>query len=132
MKFKLEIVSPSGTFFRGEVDQLNLRTSEGDLGILAEHIPLVASVVISQLSYFIDEKKYYCANGNGLLVVEREKTVVLIESIIDRDSIDLELARQQKRRLERQLDAQNQAVEEVKIRQALDEAINLISVKESR
>ncbi len=130
MKFNLEIISPLGTFLKRKVDQLNLRTSEGDLGILAEHIPLVASVVLSELSYFIDDKKQYCANGNGLLVVEKDKTVVLLESIVNAEDIDLELVKNQKARIERQLETQKQKVEEIKLRQALDQATNLIRVKE--
>lgn len=43
--FPLLIATPSGAAFRGEAAQLSLRGSEGDLAILAGHIPLVTPVV---------------------------------------------------------------------------------------
>lgn len=42
MPFKLKIVTADGVFFDGEAERLNVRTSTGDIGIMARHINYVA------------------------------------------------------------------------------------------
>ena len=42
--FKVKVISPDRVFFEGEADLLELKTSEGDIGILAGHIPLTAVI----------------------------------------------------------------------------------------
>ena len=44
-KFKLKIVTPSGIYKEVEVNQLNLRTTAGQVGILAHHIHLINNVI---------------------------------------------------------------------------------------
>ncbi|MBP5385467.1 MAG: F0F1 ATP synthase subunit epsilon, partial [Lachnospiraceae bacterium] len=40
--FKLRIISPERTFYEGEAIMLECRTTEGEIGILKNHIPLTA------------------------------------------------------------------------------------------
>ena len=47
-KFKLKIVTPSGIYQEVEVNQLNLRTTAGQVGILAHHMPLASGIEISE------------------------------------------------------------------------------------
>ena len=42
--FNLTISSPEGTIFHGEVTGISLRGADGDLAILANHIPFITSV----------------------------------------------------------------------------------------
>ena len=55
-KFKLKIVTPSGIYQEVEVNQLNLRTTAGQVGILAHHMPLASGIEISEMSYIIDKQ----------------------------------------------------------------------------
>ncbi len=80
--FPLIISSPDGDIFRGEAEKLILRGTEGELAVLAGHVPFVTAV-----------KKGRCviedAEGNrktglisgGLLTVAREKTTLLTSSL---------------------------------------------------
>ena len=43
--FPLTISSPDGDLFRGEAEMLILRGTEGDLAVMAGHIPFVTAVV---------------------------------------------------------------------------------------
>ena len=38
-KFQLEVISPERVFYTGEVEMVELPTTEGDIGVYADHIP---------------------------------------------------------------------------------------------
>ena len=42
--FKLEVITPDRIFYTGEAQMVELTTTEGDVGIYAEHIPMTAIV----------------------------------------------------------------------------------------
>ena len=56
-KFKLKIITPQGIYQEVEIDQINLDTTAGQIGILAHHIPLASGVKVSQMNYIIDGKR---------------------------------------------------------------------------
>ena len=80
--FALIISSPDGDLYRGEATRLILRGTEGDLAVMAGHVPFVTAV-----------KKGRCVleNGDdfrrkglveaGLLTVDREKTTLLTTAV---------------------------------------------------
>ena len=41
-KLEAEVLTPEGEVFSGELQMLSTRTSVGEVGILAEHIPMIA------------------------------------------------------------------------------------------
>ena len=43
-QFQLEVISPERVFYTGDVEMVELTTTEGDIGILAGHIPLTTIV----------------------------------------------------------------------------------------
>ena len=43
-KFRLEVISPERIFYSGEVEMLELTTTEGEIGIYADHIPLTTII----------------------------------------------------------------------------------------
>ena len=53
-KFHLHIVTPKGTYRDVDVDILNIRTTDGQMGILAHHMPLASGVEIAEMNYRID------------------------------------------------------------------------------
>ncbi len=76
--FHLEVVTPQGKAFDGEVLQLSVRGTQGDLAVMAGHIPFVTAVQPC-------ECRIYDTNGEmqraellgGILCVSKEKTQVL-------------------------------------------------------
>ncbi|HAH74593.1 MAG TPA: F0F1 ATP synthase subunit epsilon, partial [Kandleria vitulina] len=57
-KFHLKIVTPKGTYREVDVDILNIKTTDGYIGVLAHHIPLASGVDISEMNYKIDGQTY--------------------------------------------------------------------------
>ena len=67
--FPLKIVSPDGIKFEGQVEQLTVRTTTGDLGVLAGHTNCVAPLGMAQASVVIDEQKRYAACIGGMISI---------------------------------------------------------------
>ena len=71
-KFHLHIVTPKGTYRDVDVDILNIRTTDGQMGILAHHMPLASGVEIAEMNYRIDKDRYEFAVGGGFVYVDGE------------------------------------------------------------
>ena len=79
--FKLTVASPDGNQFEGEVIKLDVRGTEGELAIMAGHVPFVTSLVKCPCIIQIDEntKKTATADG-GLLCVDTDSVTLLAGS----------------------------------------------------
>lgn len=76
--FKLVVSSPDGDKFKGDAVMLTLRGSEGDLAILAGHIPFITSVKPCDCKIELEDgtEKIGHIDG-GLLTVSDKKTTLL-------------------------------------------------------
>lgn len=67
--FPLKIVTPDGPEFDGQVEELIVRTTTGDLGILAGHQNCVAPLGMGRATLVIDGQKRYAACIGGMISV---------------------------------------------------------------
>jgi len=67
--FPLKIVSPDGMKFEGQVQQLSVRTTTGDMGILAGHINCVAPLGMGRATVVMDGLRRYAACIGGMVSV---------------------------------------------------------------
>ena len=67
--FSLKIVTPDGLQFDGQAEELVVRTTSGDLGILAGHINTVAPLGMGQAMVIVDGQKRYAACIGGMVSV---------------------------------------------------------------
>ena len=75
--FALKIVTPDGLAYDGQAEELIIRATTGDMGILAGHINCVASLGMGRATVVIDGKKRYAACIGGMVsVVNGEVTLV--------------------------------------------------------
>lgn len=128
-KFKLNIVTPDGKSLIKNVDIVNVVTTNGTLGILYHHLPLVAVVEISHLNYKIDNESFDVAIGGGILNVKQDETIILAESFETKEEIDLDRARKSKERAESRINGKT--TESVDIKRAeisLLRALNRLSL----
>lgn len=79
-EFTVEIVTPDKTFYNGSAEMIIVRTTEGDRGILKNHIPLVAGLSTGTLRIKKDGKYKEAKISGGFMNVDKEKTVILTES----------------------------------------------------
>jgi F-type H+-transporting ATPase subunit epsilon len=114
--FPLKIVTPDGLIFDGQAEQLTVRTSSGDMGILAGHINCVAPLGMGRAIVLTGGKKRYAACIGGMLSVV-DGTVTLVPTTFEwADKIDAERAEAAYQRAEALL--KNKAASETDIRLA--------------
>lgn len=128
--FKLQIVTPKGIYKEEEVEMLNVKTTEGQIGILAGHLPLASGIDISQMNYIKDGKRYVFAIAGGFVYVGDEKTKIIANAIESPEEIDLRRAEEAKRRAEERLKIKGPNADVFRAEIALKRAITRINVKE--
>ena len=75
--FRLKIVTPDGLQFDGQAEELIVRTTSGDMGILAGHINCVAPLGMGRATVVCEGKKRYAACIGGMVsVVNGDVTLV--------------------------------------------------------
>ena len=78
-KFRLEITTPAGAEFAGDVVQLSVRGVDGELAVMAGHIPFTTALVASECRIYDSEGDMRRAEiQGGLLCVTADKTQVLV------------------------------------------------------
>ncbi len=125
--FKLQIITPDGVFFDGMTENVIVRTTVGDKGILARHEPYVAAITISKFKVKIDGNFRYGAISSGVIKVSKEKTVILAQSCEWADEIDVDRAVKAKQVAESRIteyekanDQKNLDIAEFKLKRALN------------
>lgn len=79
--FKLQIVTPEGMFFDGECTQVNVKSTEGGVAILAGHIPYVTTLAKDgwcKVDTAEGKRKAYCSGG--MMTVTTEITRIVASS----------------------------------------------------
>lgn len=131
--FSLSVVTPEKIFFDGETTQIIVRTTDGDIGILANHTSLVADLPSGPLKVMqADGKWRTAAISTGLLKVGGNKVSILANAVEWADEIDIEWAKRSeedaRRRLQEQKDKHELDLAELKLMRALNR-ISVSSMK---
>jgi len=90
--FPLKIVTPDGLQFDGIAEELIVRTTTGDMGILAGHISCVAPLGMGRATVLVDGKKRYAACIGGMVSVVNGAVTLVPTTFEWADKIDLERA----------------------------------------
>lgn len=104
MPIKVEIVTQERTVFSGDVDSVNLPGSEGRLGILPNHSPLLTTLAYGEVIVRKGGQEDYYAVGGGFAEVQPEKVIVLADSAERSNDIDLGRAQQARDRAKKMMD----------------------------
>jgi F-type H+-transporting ATPase subunit epsilon len=88
MALYLEIVTPEKKIFSDAVDYVYLPSTEGEIGILESHIPLVTALKPGEMRYSKDGRVTHLAVGTGFVEVTGHKVNVLTDLATGEDAID--------------------------------------------
>ena len=91
-EFHLQIVTPEGLKYDGEVESIILRTLNGDVGILKNHIGYVTAVDSGKVKIKIDGKNKFGAASEGFIKVGKENTTLVCTTFEWAEDIDTERA----------------------------------------
>jgi F-type H+-transporting ATPase subunit epsilon len=104
-KVLLEIVTPDKSLVREDVDEVELPGSEGYLGVLPGHTPLLTTLKVGELWYRTGTEKHYLAIAFGFAEVLPDRVTILAQIAERAQDIDIERAEAAKRRAEERLAA---------------------------
>ena len=116
--FCLKIVTPDGVQFDGMAEELIVRTTTGDIGILAGHINCVAALGMGRATVMIEGKKRYGACIGGMVSVMNGLVTLVPTTFEWADDIDPERAERSQQRAEAILKTQGISDTEVKLAEA--------------
>jgi len=105
MPIKLEIVTPERLVFDETVDGVTLPGSEGELGVLPNHAPLVSTLGVGELKIRTGGSEDWFAIVGGFVQVLPDKVVVMAETADLSSEIDLEKAQAARRDAEQALES---------------------------
>ena len=116
--FQLKIVTPDGLIFDGQAEELVVRTTSGDLGILAGHINCVAPLGMGRATVIIDGKRRYAACIGGMVSVVGGNVTLVPTTFEWAESIDAARAEAAQQRAEALLHKKDASDTELKLAQA--------------
>lgn len=126
--FNLKVVTPDRIFYDGMVEMVELKTTEGDIGILKGHIPLTAVVAPGALVIKEASDTKEAALIDGIVRILKDDVTILAQSCEWPDEIDVNRANEAKIRAERRLTGQEGEVNFQRAELALKRSITRLEV----
>jgi F-type H+-transporting ATPase subunit epsilon len=110
-KFDVSLVTPEGPAFEGEAEMIVVPGAAGEIGVLARHAPLIATLQAGSTRVYLDrdtEDVREYATGPGFFQVQLDRAIALVDDAVLASEIDdarareqLETAQQELERVER-------------------------------
>ncbi len=123
-EFDLQIVTPDGLLFDGKAQKIIVRTTEGDVGILAKHTNYVAALAIGVARIFTADGERKGACAGGMLSVTDGMARITASTFEWSEDIDVERAKKAKEKAEKRLAESKQSeyehdLAEIKLKKSL-------------
>lgn len=130
-KIRLEIVSPDRLLLSDEVDEVTIPGSEGYLGILPGHLPLLTTLGIGIISYHKGTQKFVFSVSGGFAEVLPDRVIIMADNVERPEEIDVQRAQEAKERAEKTL-ASKESIDVERAMAALLRATTRIQVAQMR
>ena len=106
-KFDLSLVTPDGPAFEGAVEMIVVPGAAGEIGVLARHAPLIATLKAGSTRVYLDRQAddiREFATGPGFFKVEQDRAIALVDDAVAAREIDDARAREQLESAQRELE----------------------------
>jgi F-type H+-transporting ATPase subunit epsilon len=104
-KFPVEVLTPEGEVFNEEVEMVSTRTTLGEIGILANHEPVLATLEPTELRlYRSDNEIVRFAQSEGYLQIGGNHAMLLVQEAVTPDQLDVSVLRERLAEAERALE----------------------------
>ena len=105
--FDVSLVTPDGPAFEGEAEMIVVPGAAGEIGVLARHAPLIATLKAGSTRVYLDrqggEVREY-ATGPGFFQVQLDRAIALVDDAVLANEIDDARAREQLETAQRELE----------------------------
>jgi F-type H+-transporting ATPase subunit epsilon len=129
---RLEVVTAERMVFSDDVNMIVAWGTEGQLGILPHHAPLMTMLQPGDLLIRKDNEEEYLAISGGFLEVRPDKVVILADACERAEEIDVTRAEAAKRRAEELLKARPPEVDAAAAEAALRRSLARLKVAERK
>ena len=127
-KYSINIATPQGSLFSGEVTTCTATGLNGKFQVLNNHAPMLSIIDVGELNIeYPDGKREYIATSNGFLEINKNQLSIIVESAEWAKKIDLDRAKSAKERAEKRL-VQKDNIDIARASASLVRALNRISV----
>jgi len=124
----LQIVTPEGIAYSDDVESVGLRSVEGQIGILPNHIRLMTQMVPGEMTLRKDGQVKFLAVGQGLVEVTQDQVAILTDMAVAADTIDEAKAEEARRRAEARLQEKISAEELASVNASLARSLAQLHV----
>jgi len=96
-KFDVSLVTPEGPAFEGEAEMIVVPGAAGDIGVLARHAPLIATLRAGSTRVYVDRdgEMQEFATGPGFFQVQLDRAIALVDDAVLASEVDDARAREQ-------------------------------------
>ncbi len=126
--FILTVVTPERRVFQETVNMVIVRTTDGEMGVLPGHIPLVAPLAIGPLRIKTGDDERKAAVNGGFIEVTAQQVTILSESAEMEEEIDVARAESARQRALARLEKRQADVDYARAQAALQRAIIRLKV----
>lgn len=126
--FKVEIITPERVFYTGDAEMIEFTTTEGDIGVYKNHIPLTAVLSPGVVTITESNGKKRAAVHSGFVEILGDKVTLLAEIAEWPDEIDKNRAEEAKIRAERRLKMKEAGLDVKRAEIALKKALVRIDI----
>ncbi|MBE6923756.1 MAG: ATP synthase F1 subunit epsilon [Ruminococcaceae bacterium] len=116
--FSLKIVTPDGIKYDGQAEELIVRTTTGDVGILAGHLGMVAPLGMGRATVIIDGQKRYAACIGGMVAVVNGRVDLVPTSFEWAQDIDIDRTERSYQRAQQTLNDKNASDTDIRLAKA--------------
>ena len=100
---KLEIVTPDAKTYSEDIEMVTLPASEGEMGILPQHVPLMTQIVPGEFVVRKEGRDFFLAVGEGFVEITADKVAIMTDMAIRAEQIDEAKAEEARKRAEARL-----------------------------
>ncbi len=126
--FHLKIITPDRVFYEGEAAMVEFNTTEGEIGIMKNHIPLTVMIAPGILTVTEADEKKEAALHSGFAEILPDEVTILAEIVEWPTEIDIQRAEEAKERAEERLRVKTPETDVARAETALHRAVARIHV----
>ena len=105
----LKVLTPDGPVLEGEVYEVTLPGTQGEMGIFPQHAALLTGIVPGRLSYRAPDGSDTAALGRGVAEVQNNEVRVIVDRALLKEELDSQAIEKKQARLREQIDKESHA-----------------------
>ena len=131
--FKFEVVTPEKVFYSNDVDMIIFNREDGEMGVMADHMPMVVAVDVGMLKIIKDGMYKFAAISEGFIQITDKGVTAIVDAAEWPEDIDVERAERAKKIAEDKLQEYRKNKEmETLLKLSIVRANNRIKVAKNR